>query len=295
MTHKSGYVNIIGNPNVGKSSLMNVLVGEKLSIITSKAQTTRHRILGIVNEADFQIIFSDTPGIIHKPAYKMHELMNSFIRTALIDADLILWVIDINEKSDYQDTLEKIQNTDIPVMVLLNKVDLTTQEEVEIHLTEWKKRMPEAEIIPISVLHNFNVDGLMDKIIDKLPESPPYFPKDELTDKSMRFFVSEIIREKILLNYKQEIPYSTEVAIDSYEESEKLVKINAYIFVARESQKAIIIGKQGSAIKRLGTQARIDMESFIGKKVFLELHVKVVKDWRDNDTILKRFGYESYD
>ncbi len=295
MTHKSGYVNIIGNPNVGKSSLMNVLVGEKLSIITSKAQTTRHRILGIVNEADFQIIFSDTPGIIHKPAYKMHELMNSFIRTALIDADLILWIIDVTEKSDYQDTLEKIQNTDIPVMVLLNKVDLTTQEEVEIHLTEWKKRMPSAEIIPISVLHNFNVDGLMDKIIEKLPESPPYFPKDELTDKSMRFFVSEIIREKILLNYKQEIPYSTEVAIDSYEESEKLVKINAYIFVARESQKAIIIGKQGSAIKRLGTQARIDMESFIGKKVFLELHVKVVKDWRDNDTILKRFGYESYD
>lgn len=295
MTHKSGYVNIIGNPNVGKSSLMNVLVGEKLSIITSKAQTTRHRILGIVNEADFQIIFSDTPGIIHKPAYKMHELMNSFIRTALIDADLILWIIDVTEKSDYQDTLEKIQNTDIPVMVLLNKVDLTTQEEVEIHLTEWKKRMPSAEIIPISVLHNFNVDGLMDKIIEKLPESPPYFPKDELTDKSMRFFVSEIIREKILLNYKQEIPYSTEVAIDSYEEREKLVKINAYIFVARESQKAIIIGKQGSAIKRLGTQARIDMESFIGKKVFLELHVKVVKDWRDNDTILKRFGYESYD
>lgn len=293
MTHKSGYVNIIGNPNVGKSTLMNALVGEKLSIITSKAQTTRHRILGIVNDESYQVVFSDTPGIIQQPAYKMHEVMNSFVQTALVDADLILFVIDIGEKADYKDTIDKVSLTSIPVFVLLNKVDLSSQEEVVSKIKQWQEWLPNAEIIPVSAMHGFNIDGLMDRILEKLPESPPYFPKDELTDKSMRFFVSEIIREKILMNYKQEIPYSVEVAIDAFEESEKLIKIQALIFVARESQKAIVIGKQGAAIKKVGTQARIDIEDFVGKKVFLEMSVKVTKDWRDNEKMLKRFGYES--
>ncbi|MBW7847286.1 MAG: GTPase Era [Bacteroidales bacterium] len=292
MTHKSGYVNIIGNPNVGKSTLMNVLVGEKLSIITSKAQTTRHRILGIVNDDDFQIVFSDLPGIIHAPAYKMHELMNNHINTALIDADLILYVVDVTEKTDHQPNIQRLNETSIPVFVLLNKVDLSTQVEIAEMIKVWNERMPDAWVLPISAIHQFNTDGLMQRIVEMLPESPPYFPKDELTDKSMRFFVSEIIREKILLHYKQEIPYSVEVAVDSYEESEKLVRINALIYVARESQKAIIIGKNGAAVKRVGTEARIDMEEFIGKKVFLQLNVKVMKDWRDNETQLKRFGYD---
>lgn len=293
MTHKSGYVNIIGNPNVGKSTLMNALVGEKLSIITSKAQTTRHRILGIVNDESYQVVFSDTPGIIQQPAYKMHEVMNSFVQTALVDADLILFVVDIGEKADYKDTIDKVSLTSIPVFVLLNKVDLSSQEEVVSKIQQWQEWLPKAEIIPVSAMHGFNIDGLMDRILEKLPESPPYFPKDELTDKSMRFFVSEIIREKILMNYKQEIPYSVEVAIDAFEESEKLIKIQALIFVARESQKAIVIGKQGAAIKKVGTQARLDIEDFVGKKVFLEMSVKVTKDWRDNEKMLKRFGYES--
>lgn len=293
MTHKSGYVNIIGNPNVGKSTLMNVLVGEKLSIITSKAQTTRHRILGIVNHDDYQIIFSDTPGIIHAPAYKMHEVMNSHIRTALIDADLIIYVVDVADKVSHEENINRLKDAKLPLFVVLNKIDLSTQEDVALLIDQWKLLLPEAKVFPISAAHSFNTDGLMEMILDVLPESPPYFPKDELTDKSMRFFVSEIIREKILLHYKQEIPYSVEVAVDSYEESEKLIKIEAHLYVARESQKAIIIGKNGAAIKRVGTDARIDMEEFIGKKVFLQLSVKVMKDWRDNETLLRRFGYET--
>ncbi|MCK9290755.1 MAG: GTPase Era [Bacteroidales bacterium] len=292
MTHKSGFVNIIGHPNVGKSTLMNALVGEKLSIITSKAQTTRHRILGIVNDEQYQVIFSDTPGIIERPAYKMHELMNSFIQTALVDADLLMVVIDVTEKTDYTQTVEKIRSSKVPVFVLLNKSDLSTQELMVEHIRQWEAWLPQAEVVPISATLGFNIDGLLERIVDRLPVSPAYYPKDELTDRSMRFFVSEIIREKILIHYQQEIPYSVEVAVDSYEESAKLIKIRALIFVARESQKAILIGKQGLAIKKVGIQAREDIEQFTGKKIFLELSVKVVKDWRDNETVLKRFGYE---
>ncbi len=293
MTHKSGYVNIIGNPNVGKSTLMNALVGEKLSIITSKAQTTRHRILGIVNGENFQIVFSDTPGIINKPAYKMHEVMNKYVETALVDADVILYVIDVKEKTDYTETIEKIKSTSIPVILLLNKIDLITQEEVNVLINNWQEMLTGALVIPISAVHDFNVQKVMDNILELIPESPPYFPKDELTDKSLRFFVAEIIREKILLNYKQEIPYSVEVAIEEYEEGDKLDRIRAIIYAARESQKAIIIGNKGSAIKRTGTMAREDIEAFVGKKVFLELSVKVNKDWRDSDLVLKRFGYQA--
>ena len=292
MTHKSGYVNIIGNPNVGKSTLMNALVGTKLSIITSKAQTTRHRILGIVNDDGYQIVFSDTPGIINKPAYKMHEIMNSFVHTALVDADLILFVIDVKEKADYDNTVTKIINANIPVFVVLNKIDLSTQEEVNELIKTWQSKIQGATIFAVSASLGFNVIGIFDKIVDVLPESPPYFPKDELTDKSMRFFAAEIIREKILLNYQQEIPYSVEVAIEAFEEGEKLIRIQSVIYASRDSQKAIIIGKQGSAIKRTGTMARLDLEEFTGKKVFLEMSVKVSKDWRDNESLLKRFGYE---
>ncbi|MCR5014038.1 MAG: GTPase Era [Bacteroidales bacterium] len=293
MTHKAGYVNIIGRPNVGKSTLMNQLVGEKISIITSKAQTTRHRILGIVNGDDFQIVFSDTPGIIKDPAYKMHEIMNQFVNVALIDADLILFVVDITDKKTEEKTIEKLKDTEIPVFVLINKIDLSDQKGVEEAVAYWEKELPKATVFPVSAQHNANVQHVFEQILTKLPECPPYFPKDELTDKSMRFFVTEIIREKILLNYQQEIPYSVQVEVDSYEEHDKNIVIRASIYVARESQKAIIIGKGGSAIKKLGIQARSDIEEFTGKKIFLELFVKVDKDWRDNETELKRFGYEA--
>ena len=293
MSHKAGYVNIIGRPNVGKSTLMNQLVGEKISIITSKAQTTRHRILGIVNGDDFQIVFSDTPGIIKDQAYKMHEVMNQFVNVALIDADLILFVVDITDKKTEEKTIQRLKNTDIPVFVLINKIDLSDQAGVEQAVSFWEKELPNATVFPISAQHNANVQHVFDQILTKLPECPPYFPKDELTDKSMRFFITEIIREKILLNYQQEIPYSVQVEVDSYEESDKRIVIRASIYVARESQKAIIIGKGGSAIKKLGMQARTDIEEFTGKKIFLELFVKVDKDWRDNEAELKRFGYEA--
>ena len=293
MEHKAGYVNIIGRPNVGKSTLMNQLVGEKISIITSKAQTTRHRILGIVNGDDFQIVFSDTPGIIKDPAYKMHEVMNQFVNVAMIDADLILFVVDITDKKIEEKTVERLKNSEIPVFVLINKIDLATQENLAKAVEYWEKELPNATVFPISAQHNANVKNVFEQILEKLPVCPPYFPKDELTDRSMRFFITEIIREKILLNYQQEVPYCVQVDVDSYEESEKRIVIRASIYVARESQKAIIIGKGGSAIKKLGMQARADIEEFTGKKIFLELFVKVDKDWRDNEAELKRFGYEA--
>ncbi len=295
MGHKSGYVNIIGKPNVGKSTLMNALVGEKISIITSKAQTTRHRILGIVNGDDFQIVFSDTPGIIKSPAYKMHEIMNKFVNVAFLDADLILYVVDITDKNIDDETVGKVKNAGVPVFILLNKIDASDQETVEKEAVAWQERVPQAEIFPVSALHHANIRHLFDCIIEKLPECPPYFPKDELTDKSMRFFVTEIIREKILLNYKQEIPYSVEVVVESYEESAKLINIRAVIYVSRESQKAIIIGKGGSALKKVGIAARTDIEEFVGKKVFLNMFVKVDRDWRDNEQELKNFGYVTAD
>lgn len=290
MTHKAGFVNIIGNPNVGKSTLMNALVGEKLSIITSKAQTTRHRIMGIVNGIDFQIIYSDTPGII-KPHYKLHESMMKFIETALIDADIILLVTEVNDKIKDIEILKKIEKLNIPILVLINKIDLSDQQTIEEQIKLWKSRLKKADVIPISALEKFNIKKVFDKIIEKLPENPPFFPKDELTDKSQRFFVSEIIREKILLNYSKEIPYSIEVVVDEFKEDKNLIRIKAYIYVARDSQKAIIIGHKGNAIKKFGTEARIDIEDFIEKKVYLELSVKVNKDWRNKESQLKRFGY----
>ena len=293
MDHKAGYVNIIGKPNVGKSTLMNALVGEKISIITSKAQTTRHRILGIVNGEDFQIVFSDTPGIIKKPAYKMHEIMNQYIKVAFIDADLILYVVDITDKKMDEETTERIKAMDVPVFVLLNKIDLSNQEEVEKAVAYWSEAIPQATVFPISAKHEANIQYVLENIIQKLPECPPYFPKDELTDRSMRFFITEIIREKILLNYQQEIPYSVEVVVDAYEESQNLINIKATIFASRESQKAILIGKGGSAIKKTGIMARADIEEFTGKKIFLDLRVKVDKDWRDNEEELRHFGYEA--
>jgi GTP-binding protein Era len=290
MIHKAGFVNIIGNPNVGKSTLMNALVGEKLSIITSKAQTTRHRIMGIVNGIDFQIIYSDTPGII-KPHYKLHESMMKFIETALIDADIILLVTEVNDKIKDIEILKKIEKLNIPILVLINKIDLSDQQTIEEQIKLWKSRLKKADVIPISALEKFNIKKVFDKIIEKLPENPPFFPKDELTDKSQRFFVSEIIREKILLNYSKEIPYSIEVVVDEFKEDKNLIRIKAYIYVARDSQKAIIIGHKGNAIKKFGTEARIDIEDFIEKKVYLELSVKVNKDWRNKESQLKRFGY----
>jgi GTP-binding protein Era len=289
--HKAGYVNIIGYPNVGKSTLMNALVGEKLSIITSKAQTTRHRIMGIVNGENFQIIYSDTPGIVRSPAYKMHEYMNKFVESALVDADVILLMTEVGMKFEENEIIEKIILSNTPVLLLINKVDLSDQERINQEMIYWKEKITRAEVIPVSALHKFNVEKVFDTILDLLPESPAYFPKDELTDKSMRFFVSEMIREKIFINYKKEIPYSVEVAVESYKEEENIVRIYAYIYVIRESQKAIILGHKGERIKRVGMQAREDIEKFIDKKVFLELRVKVNKDWRDNEKILGRFGY----
>lgn len=291
MEHKSGFVNILGNPNVGKSTLMNALVGEKISIITSKSQTTRHRIMGIVNGDDFQIVYSDTPGVL-KPNYKLQESMMRFVGTALVDADIILYVTDIYETIDKNiEFLNKIKETSVPVLLLINKIDLSDQEKVNELSQKWQKLLPKSEVILVSALKKFNVDYVFEKIIKLLPFSPPYFPKDELTDRTERFFVSEIIREKILLNYKKEVPYSTEVVVEEFKENNDLIKIRAIIYVIRDSQKGIIIGQKGNAIKKVGTEARIDMEKFFSKKVFLELFVKVDKDWRNKTNELKRFGY----
>jgi GTP-binding protein Era len=289
--HKSGFVNIIGNPNVGKSTLMNALVGERLSIITSKAQTTRHRIMGIVNGDDFQIVYSDTPGILN-PKYKLQESMLNFVNIAFTDADIILYVTDVKETFDKNEKyLDKLVKSTTPILLLLNKIDLSTQEEVENLVEKWKTILPKAEIIPISALENFNLGPIFDRIIELLPEAPPYYPKDTLTDKNERFFVEEIIREKILLNYQKEIPYSVEVFVEEFKEEEKIIRIRSTIYVARDSQKGIIIGQAGKMLKRVGTLARKDMETFFEKKVFLELFVKVKKDWRDNNNMLRSFGY----
>lgn len=292
MSHKAGFVNIIGYPNVGKSTLMNALVGAKLSIITSKAQTTRHRIMGIVNGEDFQIVYSDTPGIVRTPSYRMHEYMNKFIDSALLDADIMLLMTEPGIRFQETDIIEKLTSTKMPVIVVINKIDLSNQPDVNEEMASWSKLIPGAEIVPISALESFNITSVFDLIITNLPESPPYYDKDEFTTRSVRFFVSEIIREKILVNYKKEIPYSVEVSVDSFKEEENLIRIAANIFVSRESQKAIILGHQGRSIKRTVTQARIDIEEFVGKKVYMETTVKVKKDWRDNENMLKQFGYD---
>ena len=289
--HKAGFVNIVGNPNVGKSTLMNRLVGEKISIITSKSQTTRHRIKGIVNTDDYQIVFSDTPGVV-KPSYKMQEYMLEFSKSALVDADIILYVTDVVENIEKNlDFIDKVNKSDIPVLVVINKIDLTTQEKLEALFDKWKSLIPRAEIFPLSATENFNVDNLYKRIVELLPEGEPFFPKDELTDLPSRFFVNEIIREKILQYYDKEVPYSVEVEVEEFKEDDKRINIMAVIYVERSSQKGIIIGSQGEALKKVGTQARLDIEAFFGKKVFLNLYVKVLKDWRNKDSELKNFGY----
>lgn len=290
--HKAGFVNIIGNPNVGKSTLMNRLVGEKLSIITAKSQTTRHRIMGIVTGEDFQIVYSDTPGII-EPKYKLQESMMKFVQSALIDADILLYVTDMVESIDKNmHYIEKVKKSGLPVILLVNKIDISNQEAVTVRMEEWLRLLPDAQIIPVSARENFNVQAVLDRIISMLPESPPFYGPDELTDKTERFFVSEIIREKILMNYDKEIPYSTEIEIEEFIEEENLIRIRSVIHVTRDSQKGIIIGHLGSMLKKTGKMARLDMERFFEKKVFLEMYVKVSKDWRENPNQLKRFGYE---
>ncbi|RXR23871.1 GTPase Era [Flavobacterium stagni] len=291
MSHKAGFVNIIGNPNVGKSTLMNAFIGERLSIITSKAQTTRHRILGIVNGDDFQVVLSDTPGII-KPAYELQNSMMDFVKSAFEDADVLLYMVEIGEKELKDEAFfNKIINAKIPVLLLLNKIDKSNQEQLEEQVALWQEKVPNAEIFPISALQNFNVQEVFDRILTLLPDSPPYYPKDALTDKPERFFVNEIIREKILLNYDKEIPYAVEVETEEFKEEENIIRIKALIMVERETQKGIIIGHKGAALKKVGVMAREDMEKFFGKQVYLEIFVKINKDWRSNAFQLRRFGY----
>jgi GTP-binding protein Era len=270
---------------------MNQLVGEKLSIITSKIQTTRHRILGILNGNDFQIIYSDTPGIIENPSYELHKVMNSYVKTALEDADILLYVAETDDELS-EEINERIRRSNTPLIIAINKIDLSNQEKIEAEIEKYQSIFPEADVVPISALHAFNIEKLFDIILNKIPASPPYYPKDQMTDKTMRFFVSEIIREKILENYQKEIPYSVQIDVESYKESENLISISATIYVVRNTQKAIIIGHQGKAIKNIGIKARKDIEEFTGKKIYLELFVKVAKDWRENQTKLKSFGYE---
>lgn len=289
--HKAGFVNIIGNPNVGKSTLMNAFVGEKLSIITSKAQTTRHRILGIVNGEDFQMILSDTPGII-KPAYELQESMMDFVKSAFDDADVLIYMVEIGEQELKDEAFfNKITNSKIPVLLLLNKIDKSNQEQLEQQVQLWSEKVPNAEIYPISALQGFNVKEVFSRIIDLLPESPPFYPKDQLTDKPERFFVNEIIREKILMHYKKEIPYAVEIETEEFFEEETIIRMRSVIMVERETQKGIIIGHKGLALKRVGVEARQDLEKFFGKQVHLELYVKVNKNWRSDQRQLKRFGY----
>lgn len=289
--HKSGFVNIVGKPNAGKSTLMNALIGERLSIITPKAQTTRHRILGILNTDDFQIVFSDTPGIVD-PAYKLHYNMMKFVRVALSDADVVLYIADIGEPAQHNEFTEKIAKMECPVVLALNKIDTADMPKVMAKVEEWKAIIPNAEVLAISALEKAGTDGLLKHLVSLLPEGEPYYAKDALTDRTERFFVSEIIREKIFLNYQQEIPYSCEVEIESYDESPTIVRIKAIIVVERESQKGIVIGHQGKMLKKVGTAARIAIEEFIGQKVFLELLVKIGEDWRNNERFLKQHGYE---
>jgi GTP-binding protein Era len=291
--HKAGFVNIIGNPNVGKSTLMNAFVGEKLSIITSKAQTTRHRILGIVNGDDFQVVLSDTPGII-KPAYELQNSMMDFVKSAFDDADVLIYMVEIGEKELKDEAFfNKITNSKIPVLLLLNKIDTSNQEQLEEQAALWQGKVPNAEFFPISALEGFNVKEVFDRIIELLPESPPFYPKDQLTDKPERFFVNESIREKILMHYKKEIPYAVEVETEEFFEEENIIRMRSVIMVERETQKGIIIGHKGTALKRVGVEARKDLEQFFGKQVHLELYVKVNKNWRSNQNQLKRFGYNN--
>lgn len=291
MAHKAGFVNIIGKPNVGKSTLMNAMVGEKLSIITSKAQTTRHRIHGILNSPDYQIVFSDTPGILD-PSYKLQEAMVKAARSALVDADVLIYLTEIGEKPDAENPfIQKVAKSKVPVLLVINKIDLSDQKKVEHCMEQWSQILPSAELIPISALKKFNVELIFQRILQHLPESPPFYSKDAMTDKSERFFVGEMIREKILLFYKQEIPYAVEIEVESFKEDPKIIRISAVIYVERESQKGILIGNQGKALKKVGREARLDMETFFGKKVFIELRVKVKKDWRNNERLIKKFGY----
>lgn len=291
--HRSSFVNIIGNPNVGKSSLTNSLLGHKLSIITSKAQTTRHRILAILNKENYQLVISDTPGII-KPAHKLHETMMDFISLTTEDADILLYVVEYKDHTLKDEKLfSKIKKINVPVILVINKIDLIDQDKLNDELDFWKLKLPNAEIWPISVKESFNIDKLLERLVELSPESPPFFPKDQLTDRNERFFVNEIIREKILLNYKKEVPYSVEVLTEEFKEDENIIRIRSIIYVERPTQKGILIGHKGSAIKNLGTVSRIDLEKFFSKKVFLDLHVKVNKNWRSDESKLKKFGYQN--
>lgn len=291
MAHKSGFVNIVGSPNVGKSTLMNQLVGEKLSIVSSKAQTTRHRILGIVNEADYQIVFSDTPGVVNA-AYKLHENMMDYVNTSIQDADVLLFMTDTHENDmNHKSTLERIQRLEVPVLCLINKIDNSDQQKVMERVSYWQEKLPKAKVYAISALHKFNIEAVWEEILSLIPESPPYYDKEELSDRPMRFFISEIIREKIFIHCQKEIPYSTQVEIDAYTEEPGLIRVRANIIVERDSQRGIIIGRGGEMLKRIGREARLDMEKFLESKVFLENYVKVDKDWRHSDAKLKKYGY----